>query len=36
MNFDQALDVERDAQAELGQTTAYHDAVLRFSARARP
>lgn len=36
MSFDEALDAERDAQAELGQTTAYRDAVLRFSARLRP
>lgn len=36
MSFDEALDAERDVQAELGQTSAYCDAVLRFSARARP
>lgn len=35
MGLDQALDAERDAQAELGQTTAYRDAVLHFSARSK-
>jgi 2-(1,2-epoxy-1,2-dihydrophenyl)acetyl-CoA isomerase len=33
MTFAEALDAERDAQAALGRTQAYRDAVLRFSAR---
>jgi 2-(1,2-epoxy-1,2-dihydrophenyl)acetyl-CoA isomerase len=32
-SLDEALDAERDSQAELGRTAAYRDAVLRFSAR---
>ncbi|MBP6434156.1 MAG: enoyl-CoA hydratase/isomerase family protein [Sphingorhabdus sp.] len=34
-SLDEALDAERDAQAELGRTAAYRDAVLRFSSRTR-
>ena len=36
LNFDEALDAERDAQAELGRTASYRDAVLHFAARSRP
>lgn len=35
MSLDEALDAERDTQAELSKTPAYRDAVLRFSARSR-
>ncbi len=35
-SFDQALDAERDAQAELGATPEYRDAVVRFAARSAP
>jgi 2-(1,2-epoxy-1,2-dihydrophenyl)acetyl-CoA isomerase len=35
LTLDDALDAERDAQALLGKTTYYRDAVLRFAARAQ-
>jgi len=33
--LDDALDAERETQAELGRTTAYRNSVMRFAARAR-
>lgn len=35
LTLDEALDAERDAQAELSKTECYRDAVVRFAARAQ-
>lgn len=35
LTLDQSLDAERDAQAALGKTAFYREAVLRFSKRAQ-
>ncbi len=35
LTLGEALDAERDAQADLGKTEFYREAVLRFSARAQ-